>query len=154
MRQKLDKADIRKKTETNAFADFLRRVVPGPASKDSPPPPYSTQNTRRGTQRDVISASVTISEKRVDDDEDENDYEYDENYVEEARKCSRENVGPITSPFVIPYLYKRRFLDTQYGVGKDGDMFMIGDSPIVIDIGGDITIKGRFIRDQRNCGNC
>jgi len=38
-----------KKTETNAFADFLRRMMPTstvPASKHFPPPP---QNTRRGT---------------------------------------------------------------------------------------------------------
>jgi len=41
----------------------------------------------------------------------------------------------------MPYVNKRRFLDTQYGVRKDGDMFMICDSPIVVDSDGDITIK-------------
>jgi len=39
MRQKMDAAVIGKKTETNAFADFLRRVMPnGKGSKVSPPP--------------------------------------------------------------------------------------------------------------------
>jgi len=41
----------------------------------------------------------------------------------------------------MPYVYKRHFIDTQYGVRKDGNMFMIGDSPIVVDNSGDITIK-------------
>ena len=40
MRQKMDEADLRKKSETNAFADFLSRVMPtGQASKVLPPPP-------------------------------------------------------------------------------------------------------------------
>jgi len=67
VRQKMDEADLRKKTETNAFADFLSRVMPtGQASKVSspppppPPPPMPTPpKLRRGTQTDVTSASVT-----------------------------------------------------------------------------------------------
>jgi len=143
MRQKMGEAD-RKKTETNAFADFLRRVMPTssePASKASPPPP-PPQKTRRGTQTDVTSASVTTSplpvlpstskefkyeppkQERVDDDEDD----YDDNFVEdEARAYGRENVGPVASPYLMLYVYKWRFLDTQYGVRKDGDTFMVGD---------------------------
>jgi len=36
----MDEADIRKKKETNAFADFLRRVMPtGQARNDLPSPP-------------------------------------------------------------------------------------------------------------------
>jgi len=46
-------------------------------------------------------------------------------------------------------MYKRRFLDTQYGARKDGDMFMIGDSPIVVDTVGDITIKDRVFKQSR-----
>jgi hypothetical protein len=41
----------------------------------------------------------------------------------------------------MPYVYKRRFLDTQYGIRKDGDTFNIGDSPMLVDQDGDITIK-------------
>jgi len=44
------------------------------------------------------------------------------------------------------YVYKRRFLDTQDGVRKDVDMFMIGDSPIVVDTNGPITIKDRVFK--------
>jgi len=49
----------------------------------------------------------------------------------------------------MPYVYKRRFLDTQYGVRKEGDMFMIGDSPIVVDTVGDITIKDRVFKGSK-----
>jgi len=75
----------------------------------------------------------------VEDDDDE--YDDDDNIVEdEAPEYGRENVGPVASPYLMPYVYKRRFLDTQYGVRKDGDMFMIGDSPIVVDTDVAITI--------------
>jgi len=46
----------------------------------------------------------------------------------------------------MPYVYKRRFLDTQYDVRKDGDMFMIGDSPIVVDTDSVITTKERVFK--------
>ena len=56
----MDEADLRKKTETNAFTD-LRRVMPtGQASKISPlphpPPPPTPQKMRRGIQMDLTSA--------------------------------------------------------------------------------------------------
>jgi len=41
---------------------------------------------------------------------------------------------------------RRRFLDTQYGIRKDGELFMIGDSPVVIDTDDNITFKGRVFR--------
>ena len=46
-------------------------------------------------------------------------------------------------------MHKRRFIDTQYGVRKDGDMFMIGDSPIVVHTVGDITIKDRVFKGSK-----
>jgi len=95
---------------------------------------------RRRTQTAVTSASVNASlpppikefkyeppkQERVEeeDDDDEDDYDEDDDFVEnEARGYGRENFGPVGSPYLIPYVYKRRFLDTQYGVSKDGDNF-------------------------------
>ena len=46
----------------------------------------------------------------------------------------------------MPYLYKRRFLDTQYGIRKDGDTFKICDSPVLVDQDGDIKIKENEFR--------
>ena len=164
MPQKMDEADIRKRVGTNAFADFLRRVMPissEQASKASPPPPY--QKTRRGTQTDITSASFTsplplipstsikefkyepLKQERVYDD----DYDDDNIIEDEPLAYGRENVGPVASPYLMPYVYKRCFLDTQYGVRKDGGMFMIGDSPIVVDTGGDITIKERVCKGSK-----
>jgi len=46
----------------------------------------------------------------------------------------------------MPYVYKRQFLDTQYGIRKDDDIFKIVDSPLLIDQDGDITIKENEFR--------
>jgi len=120
----MDEGDIRKKIETNAFADFLSRVIPtGQASNISPPPllPPTPQNMRRGTQTDVTSASVTISPplfptpaikefkyelpKQEDDENDDDDYNEDVNFVEgQARSYRRENIGPLASPYLMPYV--------------------------------------------------
>ena len=52
--------------------------------------------------------------------------------------------------YLTPYLYKRSLLDTQYGVRKEGDAFMIGDSPLTVDDDSDISIS----EECRACGNC
>jgi len=102
VRQKMDEADLRKKTETNVFADFLSRVMPaGQASKDSPlrTPPIPPK-LRRGPQTDVTAASVTASPlpppmkdftyepskvERVEDDDDD-EYDDDDNFVEDEAR--------------------------------------------------------------------
>ena len=51
-------------------------------------------------------------------------------------------VGTLASPYVSPYLYesKRRGHDTEYGIRRDGDGFMIGDLRIGMDLDGNIHI--------------
>ena len=51
-------------------------------------------------------------------------------------------VGALASPYVSSYLYesKRRGLDTEYGIRRDGDGFMIGDLRIGMDLDGNIHI--------------
>jgi len=59
----------------------------------------------------------------------ENDYDDDDDDVfveDDARAFGKENVGPVASPYILPYLYNRRYLDTQYGIRRDGDPFKIG----------------------------
>jgi len=53
------------------------------------------------------------------------------------------NVGALASPYVSSYLYesKKRSLDTQYGIRRDGDVFMIGDSQVGVDRDGIIHIN-------------
>jgi len=52
-------------------------------------------------------------------------------------------VGALASPYVSPYLYesKRRGLDTEYGIRREGGVFMIGDSQVSVDRDGNIHIK-------------
>ena len=164
LRKKMDEADLRKKSETNVLAEFLSKVMPTGQAAPPPPPPTS-QKMRRGTQTAVTSASVTTTppppppikeytyeppkQERVEDD-DEDDYDEDDSFVEdEAREYGRENVGPVASPYLMPYVYKRRFLDTQYGVRKEGNTFMIGDSPVLVDTSGDVTIKDRVFKGSK-----
>ena len=106
---------------------------------------------RLRTQTAVTSASVTATpppppppikdytyeppkKERVEDDDDEDDYNEDDNFFEdEAREYGRENAGPADSPYLMPYVYKRRFLDTQYGFHKEGNMFIrYSTIPVVI----------------------
>jgi hypothetical protein len=63
-----------------------------------------------------------------------------------TQRFGRENVGPVAGPYLMPYVYKRRFPDTQYGIRKDGDIFKIGDSPVLVDQDGDITVKENEFR--------
>ena len=72
---------------------------------------------------------IYVTPKREDDD----DY-YDDQFLDkDANKFGRENVGSVATPFLLPYDYKRRFLDTQYGICKDGNIFKIGDSAVLVD---------------------
>ena len=86
-----------------------------------------------------MTPKIRFAEISDDDDDDDNTF-----FVEEdAQVFCRENVGPIASPYIVLYLYNRRFPDTQYGLRKDGDPFKIGESTVLVDPDSDITIKGR-----------
>jgi hypothetical protein len=118
--------------------------------------PTLKAKSRRGAQTDVISASVSAPKIRPSKEtpkretvREDNDDDYDDEFLEEdAQRIGRENVGSVASPYLMPYVYKRRFLDTQYDLSKDGDTFKIGDSPVLVDQDGDITIKENELRDS------
>jgi len=89
----------------------------------------------------------TIGE--ISDENDDDDDDGDDDFVKgEKRAFGRENVGPIASPYILPYLYnrRRRHLDTRYGFRKDGDSLKIGDSTVLVDTDSDITIRGKEFR--------
>jgi len=55
-----------------------------------------------------------FSFEEISDDDDDDDVFVDE----DARAFGRDNVGPIASPYILPYFYNRRYLDTQQVSGK------------------------------------
>jgi len=98
------------------------------------------------TSKEVVCEIPThrhFPELEEDDDDDNNFAE------EDVQAFGRENVGTIASPYIVPYFYNKRFLDTQYGIRKVGDSFMIGDSAIRVDTDSDITIKGQEFRGTK-----
>ena len=71
----------------------------------------------------------------------------DNDFAEDAQAFRRENVGLTASPYIVPYFYNRRFLDTQYGIRKVGNSFMMGDYALLVNT--DITIKGQEFRGTK-----
>ena len=47
----------------------------------------------------------------------------------------------------------RQFLDTQYGMRKDSEIFKIDDSVVLVDQDGDIPLRRRNFGGQKGCGN-
>jgi hypothetical protein len=77
----------------------------------------------------------------------EEDYDVEDDFLEDQGKTyGSKNVGSVHRPYLMLYIYKRRFVDTLYCIRKDGDIFKMGVSAVVVDTDGDITIKGREYR--------
>ena len=64
---------------------------------------------------------MTPERESVPEDNDDDGY-VDEFLEEEANRHGRDNVRPPTSPYIMPYVYKRRLLYTQYENRKEGDI--------------------------------
>jgi len=159
--------EIRHMTQMHAIADYLQKVLPvlpmtppaiGKAKLPTRLLTFGTQTTPEKKKKQTVpppQPSTSMAETlpstpkssfaEISDDDDDDD---DDNvFVEDdAQTFGRENVGPIASPYIVPYLYNRRYLDTQYGLRKDGDSFKIGDSTVLVDPDSNYTIKGREFR--------
>jgi hypothetical protein len=82
-----------------------------------------------------------IYEKRRPDDEDDDGGVDDDDVEKDVQEY-----GPVADSYLNPYLHKRSFLDTQYGIRKEGNVFIIGDSQVSVDRDSDITVKGKHFR--------
>jgi hypothetical protein len=158
LRTKHREVELRRNVRTKEIADYMKKILPAATNPQTLTTdielPTLKAKSRRGTQTDVTSASVTDTQTRPSKEiiyetpksepvrENNGDDDYDDEFLEEdAKRFGRENVAPIAGPYAMPYVYKRRFTDTQYGIRKDDDKFKIGDSPVLVDQDGDITIK-------------
>jgi len=146
-------------------ADFLKQVLPpssstsdashsgtqaelGPATpyiKSEPPSAPAKPHIATpipSTSSDVIYQTSTPPPPSIvkgDDDEDGDDVGAKPHVLEFGAKT----LGELASPYVSPYVYesKRRFLDTEYGIRRVDDEYMIGDSRVSVDRDGNIHIK-------------
>jgi len=161
--------DIKRKAQIQAVADFLKKglpkrayssQLPSPSPKESRQLISSTPRPSRRLESIVPTPAITSTSKEVvyktpthrpfpepeDDFDDVDESDFGE---EDVQTFGRENVGPIASPYIVPYFYNRRFLDTQYGIRKVGDSFMIGDSAVLVDTDSNVTIKGHEFSEAK-----
>jgi hypothetical protein len=133
---------------------LLRSVLSPPAHIPSAVPRRQTTPTQ--TEARVAAAAIpsTLSAAEIyetpkrrpsEDDAVDDDADVAAGVVVEAdaQEYGREKFGAVAIPYLTPYLYQRSFLDTQYGIKKDGKTFIIGDSPLTVDSDSDVTIKGK-----------
>ena len=86
-------------------------------------------------------------EKKVESPE---DYYVPPEEMEEIEKHLQKNVGSIASGYLSPYVHKRRYLDTEFGVRREDDgTFMIGNSLLTVDEDGDIIINGETFKGTK-----
>ena len=93
----------------------------------------------------IIYETAKREQVREDNNDDDDVYE-DEFHEEDSKTFDREIVGSVASPYLKSYVYRTQFLDTQCGIHKDVDIIKIGDSPVLVDQDGDITIKEKEFR--------
>jgi hypothetical protein len=80
----------------------------------------------------------------ADDKDDDNDATDNYETVDEnVRSHGKRIFCSLASPYLMPYLYNKRFLEKQYGFRRDGDTFMIGDSAVTVDSKGDTIINDK-----------
>ena len=94
-------------------------------------PKFEAKTSRRGPLSPEPSTSKEMESSKQG-------YDVDVDVTEEEE----ENVGTLAS---LPKS-NRRFLDTQYGMRKDGEQLMRVDYPVFIDPDDNITIEGTTFR--------
>jgi hypothetical protein len=150
MREKLEDAQIQRKTLINAFRDFLKQVLPDAKTKAAISPKLEKLHTAtQSSPLRPLSSPVTpgfrsFSEELI--------YETPTRPVDPLPKAegteqevldfNTRNFGALASPYVSPYVYKKQpwYLETQYGIRKEGDQFKLGNSIFGVDTEGNIHI--------------
>jgi len=127
-RTKHREAELRRNARTKEIADYMKQIMPAATISQPPQLIQSCTNLRQNLDAGhrlmlhQLPTHTRLSKEiiyetpkrepvlRYDDDD------YDNEFLEEDSKTfGREYVSPVAGPYLIPYVYKRRFLDTQYG---------------------------------------
>ena len=102
----------------------------------------SEQHVFPSTSSDVIYESTTPPPIEIRDDDDDDVETEDPGVEPEVLAFGQKTFGEVASPYVSPYVYRKRFLDTENGIRKVGNTFMIGDSRVGVDEDSNIHIQG------------
>jgi hypothetical protein len=121
------------------IAQFLRKVLPEATSSTQQQQPLvpveidapSLPGTPEAVPTAAASGEPTQPSERSAIEE------------EEAVDFTKRKFGKTASPYLVPYIYDKEFLDRQYGIRKSGDHYMVGDSNVSIDHASDIYVKNR-----------
>jgi hypothetical protein len=62
---------------------------------------------------------------------------------EAVRGAEVQDFGVVAGSYLKQYFSRDRSVDTRYGVRREGSNFVIGNSKVIINENGDLTIKGR-----------
>ncbi len=148
LRTKLMEANMKESDLISRFADFLRKVLPQPTPPEAPlihpktetfdiaetPRPSAIDQQTEPPSVGEASTSYEVSKRRLSSgDVDTSDDDDLRGFYE----------------VVSPYLNKMRFLDEQYGIRRDGNNLMIGNSDVIADEKGDITIAEKRFRGTK-----
>ena len=75
-------------------------------------------------------AEEAAADESAAEEAEEPEYYIPPEEMEELERL-QENVGPIASWYLSPYMQRSRYLDTEFGIRQEDDgSFMIGNSPI------------------------
>jgi hypothetical protein len=102
------------------------------------------------TSSSKFQALFEISKRPASSNDDDNDAaDGFESVDKDVRAFGKRNFGEIASPYRTPYLYNKSFHDKEYGIRKDDDTFIIGDSAINVDSKSDIIIHDKTFRGTK-----
>jgi hypothetical protein len=131
LRAILQEADLQRKKEIWAVADFLKKVLH-----------MSVLPTTQAIRQSLPTTTLLYEAPEIG-------LKYSPNPIDVKHETTTPpgtekrvdgellEFGELASP----YVYKRGFLDTTYGIRKVGDTFMIGDSPVDVNVNSNIHIK-------------
>jgi len=114
-RESIRESNFKREALIKEFAEFLRKELPKDKSQEHVIP-----------KMDVVSEQTLIKQTTSPD-------------VPDTKEDSV--YGDTASPFL--FSPNTRFLDTQYGMRKDGDNLKIGNSNVTVDNSSNITIRGK-----------
>ena len=91
---------------------------------------------------DEAAAEEAAAEKAAAEKEAaETEYYISPEEMEELEVRLQENVGPIASGYLSPYMQRSRYLDREFGIRRENDgSFMIRNSPLMVDENSKIII--------------